>query len=154
MRQGYSRVIVLMMVVAALSVPQGKAQDAGPSGGEAQREVLERQSVGLEETLTLAAAHTSAGQFAEGQQVLETALRVLSTPQAQHALRLALADLHEAWAHQSDAAFCLCRRQGAVSGGARAPPGRWRSGGGRDPAGSARHHAPGPEPVQGGDHVL
>ena len=98
MRQGYSRVIVLMMVVAALSVPPGKAQDAGPSGGEAQREVLERQSVGLEETLTLAAAHATAGQFAEGQQVLETALGVLSTPEAQHALRLALADLHGAWA--------------------------------------------------------
>ena len=98
MRQGYSRVIVLIMVVAVLSVPHGKAQDAGPSGGEAQREVLERQSVGLEETLTLAVAHATAGQFTEGQQLLETALGVLSTPEAQHALRLALADLHAAWA--------------------------------------------------------
>src|SRR5262249_54601234 len=105
MRQEYSRVIVLMMVVAALSVPPGKAQDAGPSGGEAQREVLERQSVGLEKTLNLAAAHTSAGRFAEGQQVLETALGVWSTPEAQHALRLALADLHEAWARSLEQRF-------------------------------------------------
>ena len=49
--------------------------------------------------LTLATAHTSAGRFAEGQQVLERALEVLSAPEAQHALRLALADLHGAWAH-------------------------------------------------------
>jgi hypothetical protein len=60
-----------------------------------------RQSAGLEEVLTLATAHTSAGRFAEGQQVLETA----STPEAQYALRLALADLHAAWARSLEQRF-------------------------------------------------
>src|SRR5438093_456077 len=105
MRQGYSRVIVLMMVVAALSVTPGKAQNAEPSGGEVKRTALDRQSVGLEEMLTIAAAHTSAGRFAEGQQVLEMALGVLSTPEAQHALRLALADLNAAWARSLEQRF-------------------------------------------------
>src|SRR4029453_3451586 len=53
---------------------------------------------GLEEVLALAAAHTNAGRFAESQQVLETALETASTPEAPQALRLALADLHPAWA--------------------------------------------------------
>jgi len=104
----FGRIIIMLIVSTALGMPQGHAQDAR-AAGEAAPAALARQSPGLEEALTLATTHTSAGWFAEGQQVLETAL------------------------------------------GTMPPRG---SGRGRHPAGSARYHAPGPEPVPGGDRVF
>jgi hypothetical protein len=89
----FSCVIILLFVSTTLVVPQGRAQDTS-AAVEAAGAALERQSAALEEVLTLATAHTSAGRFAEGQQVLETALGVWSIPEVQHSLRLALADLH------------------------------------------------------------
>src|SRR5262245_1938545 len=88
----FRRVIIMLIVSTTLGVPQGSAQDT--------RAAVEAPPAGLEEVLTLATAHTSAGRFAEGQQVLETALEMAPAPAAQHALRLALADLHGAWAHR------------------------------------------------------
>ena len=86
-----SRITVMLIVVTLLGVSQSRAQDSPPAA-KASQAALDRQISGLEETLNIAAAHTSAGRFAEGQQVLETA----PPPEAQHALRLALADLHAA----------------------------------------------------------
>ena len=97
----FRRVIIMLIVSTILGMPQGQAQDT--------RSAVEAAPAGLEEVLPLATAHTSAGRFAEGQQVLETAL------------------------------------------GTMPPRG---SGRGRHPAGSARYHAPGPEPVPGGDRVF
>ena len=91
----FGRIIIMLIVSTALGMPQGHAQDAR-AAGEAAPAALARQSPGLEEALTLATTHTSAGWFAEGQQVLETVLETAPPPEAQHALRLALADLHAA----------------------------------------------------------
>jgi tetratricopeptide (TPR) repeat protein len=93
----FRRVIIMLIVSTILGMPQGQAQDT--------RSAVEAAPAGLEEVLPLATAHTSAGRFAEGQQVLETALETTSTPEAQHALRLALAELHAAWARQLEQRF-------------------------------------------------
>jgi hypothetical protein len=85
----------MLIVVTLLGVSQSRAQDSPPAA-KASQAALDRQISGLEETLNIAAAHTSAGRFAEGQQVLETVLETAPPPEAQHALRLALADLHAA----------------------------------------------------------
>src|SRR5262245_11350408 len=95
----FRRIIILLLVGTTLGVPQGSTQNTKPAV-EGAGAAIDQQSAGLEETLTSAAAHTSAGQFAQGHQVLETALETAPTPEAQHALRRALAQLHTAWAHQ------------------------------------------------------
>src|SRR5215471_14032473 len=94
----FRRIIIMLLVSTTLGLPQGHAQDPR-AAGEASPTAPGQQSPGLAEVLTLATAHTSAGRFAEGHQVLETALETAPAPEAQHALRLALADLHMAWAH-------------------------------------------------------
>ena len=62
----FRRVIIMLIVSTTLGVPQGQAQDTR-AAGEVAPAALERQSAALEEVLTLATAHTSAGRFAEGQ---------------------------------------------------------------------------------------